>query len=193
MNIRPVTPGDSVRILDIYSYYILNSTISFEEEVPSAEEFQRRIEEISSQYPFIVAASGVEITGYAYATKFRNRRAYRWATEVALYVDVRHQQKGIGKKLLGALLDILQKLWYYTAYAVITLPNEPSTKLFESFGFKNTVSLKQVGYKHGKWCDVDIMEKILRERDETPEEPLAFQEFITANEDFNLYIHLPFR
>jgi L-amino acid N-acyltransferase YncA len=176
-----VVSEDTDRILDIYRYYILNSTITFEERVPSGPEFQKRIDEIASRYPFIVAESGGEIAGFAYATTFRNRSAYRWAVEVALYVDLRHQGKGIGKKLLEVMLDILFRLGYYRVYAVITLPNERSTKLFESAGFRKVGYLQGVGFKHGVWCDVDIMEKSLRDAETAPAEPVPFLEFLTKS------------
>lgn len=178
MYIRPVNSSDLERILEIYRYYILNTTITFEERVPSVEEFRKRVESIASQYPYIVAEFEDEIAGFAYATKFRNRSAYRWVVEVALYVDIRYQEKGVGKNLLGELLDILLKLGYYDAYAVITLPNDRSVALFESSGFTKNTILKKAGYKNGTWCDAGIWEKNFRKRDTIPAEPVSFREYI---------------
>lgn len=178
MVIRPFIIADAKHILNLYRYYIIHTTITFEEDVPRLEDFKRRIEKISAQYPYIVADVDNEIAGFAYATKFRNRSAYRWVVEVALYVDIRHQGRGIGKKLLGELLDILTKLGYYDVYAVITLPNDRSVALFESFGFTKNTILKKAGYKNGTWCDAGVWEKNLRERNANPVEPLSFRGFI---------------
>jgi L-amino acid N-acyltransferase YncA len=181
MVIRPFIIDDAKHILNLYRYYIIHTTITFEEDVPRLEDFKRRIEKIAAQYPYIVAEVNDEIAGFAYATVFRNRSAYRWVVEVALYVDIRHQGRGIGKKLLGELLDILTKLGYYDAYAVITLPNDRSVALFESFGFTKNTILKKAGYKNGTWCDAGIWEKDLQERNDNPGEPLSFHDFLDKN------------
>lgn len=181
MVIRPVTDSDIEDILNLYTYYILNTTITFEEEVPSIEVFQKRVESIFDRYPFIVAEDEGKIIGFAYATQFRGRSAYRWLVEVAIYVDIHYQGKGAGKKLLEVLFDIIQKLGYYDIYSVITLPNDRSVKLFESFGFTKNTILKQAGYKHGRWCDAGIWVKHLREREAAPVEPESFRQFLSNN------------
>jgi len=177
MNIRPVTVYDTDQILNIYRHYILKTTITFEELVPSAGEFRRRIESISAEYPYIVSEDDETITGFAYATRFRDRSAYRWLVEVAIYVDVQCQGKGAGRKLLSELLTLLDGLGYYDAYAVITLPNDRSIVLFESFGFSKQTVLKQAGYKHNRWVDAGIWIKNLRKRNGPPPEPIMFAEY----------------
>jgi len=176
MIIRPATPEDAERLIEIYQYYINQTTITFEEIVPSGEDFKKRMESIAYRYPYIVAVANDEITGFAYATHFRKRSAYRWIVEVAIYIDREHQEKGAGRKLLNTLLDILKLLGYYDAYAVITLPNEKSVRFFESYGFVNTTVFKQAGYKHNTWCDAGVWVKKIQERKDNPEEPGIFSE-----------------
>lgn len=176
MHIRPVTVNDTEQILNIYRHYILHTTITLEEQVPSLAEFQKRIETISVQYPYIVSEEDGRITGFAYAANFRSRSAYRWLVEVAIYVDNHAQGRGSGRKLLSELLGILTKLGYYDAYAVVTLPNERSVALFELFGFEKNTILKQAGYKHGRWIDAGVWVKNLRKRNDAPSEPKLFSE-----------------
>ncbi len=178
MYIRPITNNDTVNIHKVYTYYIENTSITFEEQIPSIEDFHKRIQSISERYPYLIAEDHGQLIGFAYATQFRGRSAYRWIVEVAVYVDVNHQGKGAGKKLLTALLGILDKLGYYDAYSVITLPNDRSVKLFESSGFIRNTVLKNAGYKHNTWCDAGVWVKILRQRGGIPSEPESFADYI---------------
>lgn len=175
--IRPLSAHDAKNILELYKHYIESTTITFEEEIPSLEDFTNRIRSISERYPYIVAEDKGRLIGFAYATQFRERSAYRWLVEVAIYVDVNQQGKGAGKHLLDTLLDILARLGYYDAYAVVTLPNKRSIELFESFGFEKSTVLKQAGYKHNRWCDAGIWVKNLRPRNDTPGEPELFSDY----------------
>lgn len=168
--IRPVTPDDAPAIADIYSYYVENTCITFEYESPSAKEMQQRIEKIASKYPWFVALSNGEIAGYAYATQFRERDAYRWNVETSVYVKASEQRKGIATALYNALLDACTRQGFYRAIAVITLPNEKSVAFHKGFGFNEVGVFNDVGFKMDAWHNVMFLDKALRPADESPSE-----------------------
>lgn len=166
--IRLATLDDTNAILDIYAYYIRNTTISFETEVPSLSEFESRIEGIISIYPWLVYEENGKILGYAYACRHRQRAAYQWAVDVAIYLDKDTTGKGIGKKLYQVLLSILKLQGFYVAYGGVTQPNEPSNALHINNGFKKIAEYKNVGYKMGKWHTVIWYSKPLNSSENAP-------------------------
>lgn len=165
MLIRPVTTEDAKDILAIYSPYIENTVITFETEVPTIEEFTARIENIKSKYPYLVCETHGKVIGYAYASKHRERAAYKYSVDLSIYIDPDYQHKGIGKALYVRLFDALKPYDFYTAYAGITLPNEKSIGLHKALGFHEVGIFHNVGYKFGKWLDVIWLEKQLKEYD----------------------------
>ena len=174
MTVRAVNPEDAESILKIYSPYIAETSITFEIETPSIEEMRNRIKNISSVYPWFVYEEGDEVKGYAYASKHRERAAYRWSVEFAVYVRTDSQGKGIGKILFSEVIDAVTRLGYYNAFGVITLPNERSIALHESFGFTPAGVTRNCGYKLGAWHDVSIWQLKLRDADGEPAEPEIF-------------------
>ncbi|MGN0436808.1 MAG: GNAT family N-acetyltransferase [Wujia sp.] len=100
MEIMAVNKEDSEELLAIYAPYVRNTAVSFEYEVPSEAEFQRRIESISSRLPYLKAVKNGEIVGYAYASSFKGRRAYDWSVEVTVYIKQSERQKGVGRALI---------------------------------------------------------------------------------------------
>ncbi len=163
LTIRPVRKTDVADILAIYSPYITDTVISFETDVPSIEEFSKRIENIQKQFPYIVCEADDKVVGYAYASKHRERSAYKYSVDVSVYVAADFHHKGIGKALYTSLFGLLEKYNYFSAYAGITLPNEKSIGLHKSFGFTEVGIYHNVGYKCGKWLDVIWLEKQLKE------------------------------
>lgn len=161
--IRSATPADAADILEIYSPYIKNTVITFETEVPTVAEFAARIETIKSAYPYLVCEMDGKVVGYAYASKHRERAAYRYSVDVSIYINQEYHGKGIGKALYRSLFEALQAYEYYTAFASITLPNEKSMGLHKAFGFKEVGIYHNVGYKDGRWLDVIWLEKQLKE------------------------------
>ncbi len=101
--LRIATEDDAEKLLNIYGYYVENTAITFEYEVPSVEEFQGRIRRILREYPYLVAEEDHKLVGYAYASRFHERKACDWAVETAIYVDKDVRKQGIGKKLYEAL------------------------------------------------------------------------------------------
>lgn len=152
--VRLATANDAEEILDIYSPCILYSSISFETEVPSVEEMQKRIEACLQKYPWIVCLIEGKIAGYVYASKHREREAYQWSCECTVYMHDDFKGKGIGKELYDLLFHILKLQEFRNVYAGITLPNEASVSLHEKCGFKHFAIYQNIGYKFGKWHSV---------------------------------------
>jgi len=161
--IRRAVPGDAGQISRLYNYYIENTTITFEEDPVSPEEMERRILSITEKLPWFVFCDGEDITGYAYASSWRVRPAYRYSVETTVYVKKGYTGNGTGRELYSALLDELKKLGYHLAIAGIALPNEPSRLIHEKTGFVKAAHFREVGFKFGKWLDVGYWEKHLEE------------------------------
>ena len=166
--IRPVTAGYSEKLLEIYSYYVENTAVSFETETPSPAEFSERIAVISSKYPYLVCLTGDEITGYAYASKHRERAAYRFDVDVSVYLRRDMRGMGLGTALYARLFEELDRRGYYNAYAAITLPNDQSISLHRKFGFAEIGVHHRTGYKFNKWHDVLWLEKAIKDTSSDP-------------------------
>ena len=153
--IRFVHPSDAQAVADIYNDYILNTVITFEEQAITAQDMALRFEEVSaSALPWYVAESDGRVLGYAYASKWKARGAYRFSVETTVYLDASSKRKGIGSMLYTALLTQLRAQKYHVAIGGIALPNEASIQLHEKFGFEKVAHFKEVGFKFGRWVDV---------------------------------------
>jgi len=175
MRIERVTVEDASELLSIYAPYVLNTAVSFEYEVPALEEFQRRIIDISSKYPYIKAVDNGEILGYAYATAFRARKAYGWSVETTVYVKQGRHGTGIGKALYGSLEKSLKNMGILNMNACIAVPEkdddyltDASYRFHEKMGFTTVGRFHKVGYKFNTWYDVIWMEKMLGEHSNPP-------------------------
>lgn len=160
MKIRSAKINDGGQITEIYNYYIHQTHHTFETEPITSIEMQNRIEDITKDYPFLVAEEDGEILGYAYSTKYKTRQAYRHSVEVSVYVKNDCKRKKIGKSLYRELLNILSGTDVHAIIAGIALPNEASIKLHEDFGFEKVAHFREVGFKFGKWIDVGYWELI---------------------------------
>ena len=172
--IRVATKEDTAGMLDIYSPFILNSGITQETEVPSVEEFQKRILSNLEERPWLVCEINKQIAGYAYAGKHRERKGYQWCTEPSVYVSEKFYRNGVANALYAALFDILKLQGYVNAYAVITLPNEKSIAFHTRFGFEYLTVYKKIGYKLGQWYDVGWMQYEINPHNEVPGDPIKF-------------------
>lgn len=105
--IRTASTQDAAELMQIYKPYVENTAVSFEYDAPDTDEFEARIENIMKKYPYIVASSDGEIVGYAYASAFKERKAYDWAVETTIYIKSGYKGKGIGKRLYLALYDMI--------------------------------------------------------------------------------------
>ena len=160
--IRAAAEGDSRAIAEIYNHYVAQTVITFEEEPVSAPEMARRIEDASSaSLPWLVAEREGKVLGYAYATPWRARSAYRFSVEVTVYVDPDCPRMGIGRRLYDELLPKLKARGAHAAFGVIALPNDASVALHERFGFAKVAHLREVGWKFGRWIDVGYWQRLL--------------------------------
>ena len=172
--IRIATKDNAAGMLNIYAPFILNSGITQETEVPSVEEFQKRIISNLKERPWLVCEIDNQIAGYAYASKHRDRKGYQWCDEASVYVHEKFYRYGIANALYTALFDILKLQNYVNAYAVITLPNEKSISFHEKFGFEHLATYSKIGYKLGKWHDVGWMQYEINLHKKDPADPIKF-------------------
>ena len=136
--------------------------MTFEEETPSLAEMTHRWEIIrENNQPFLVCEIDDIIAGYAYATSFRSRVAYRHTVEESVYVDGKFQGKGIGKALLSALIECCKKIQVRCVVAIVGNDNPVSINLHHQLGFTDVGTLHDVGFKNGNWIDRFIMEYII--------------------------------
>ncbi len=159
--IRDVTSTDAQQIADIYNYYILNTTVTFEEEEVLAQTMQERISEVTSKYPWLVYEKNGEVLGYAYGSAWKSRCAYKFSVETTVYLKHGLSQKGIGSELYRELLVRLKKLQLHGIIGGVALPNDACIALHQKFGFEKVAHFKEVGFKFEKWIDVTYWEKIL--------------------------------
>lgn len=151
LRIRPATADDAQAVLEIYAPVVRDTAITFEEEPPSVAEIERRIER---SHAWLIAERDGTVAGYAYATQFHPRSAYRWSTEVSVYLAEGARGRGVGKRVVAELLDRLRELGYVNAFAGAALPNPASVALFESLGFEKIAHWADAGFKLGAWHDV---------------------------------------
>ena len=154
MQIRKATPADAAVLREIYRPYVETTAISFEVEVPSIAEFQRRISVAVEGWSWLVAEVDGRQVGYAYASAHRAREAYRTSVETSAYVREDYQRQGIGRALYTLLLNELGERGFGSAFAGITLPNDASVGFHESLGFELIGVFPKVGRKFGAWHDV---------------------------------------
>jgi phosphinothricin acetyltransferase len=174
LTIRDADPErDASGCAAIYAPNVEASATSFEERVPSREEMVTRIERISRTHRWLVVERGSELLGYAYACAHRERPAYRWATDVSVYVAEEQQRRGIGRALYEELFARLRLQRFRVACAGITLPNEASVQLHERLRFSAVGVYRRIGWKAGAWRDVGWWQLDLAPNsDEPPAEPL---------------------
>ena len=139
----------------IYAPYVAEGAASFEEVVPDAAQFAERIARTARTYPWLVLEDGEgRVFAYAYASAHRARAAYRWTVEVGIYVDAAHHRSGAGRRLYGALLELLRRQNMRVALAAVTVPNDASIGLHRAMGFEAVGTFRDVGWKAAAWRDV---------------------------------------
>lgn len=159
--IRPVTLSDAPAIASIYNHYIEQTVITFEFDSVTPAEIASRIEKTIVKYPYLVYEEEGQVLGYAYVGEFRSRVAYRQTGETSIYLHPEATGRGIGKRLLKALLDEARKMEFHVLIGVITIPNDVSVALHEQFGFKQAGCFHEVGRKFNRWLDVGYWELLL--------------------------------
>lgn len=173
--ISDVTRKDTKSILDIYSWYILNSAVTFEYDTPEIDQFQKRIDKIQEKYPYIKAEIDNKIIGFAYASALKERPAYNWACEVTIYLHKDYKHSGTGSYLYSKLFDILLKQNITNLYACVTLSNTESLNFHKKLGFNQAGVFSNCGYKFGKWHGVAWLEKVIAEHSIKPKEFISYK------------------
>ena len=170
---------DAPACVAIYAPYVADSSVSFEEVAPSADEFAAHIAATSERYPWLVLEDDGAVVGYAYAAQHRPRAAYRWAVDVGIYIERAHHGGGAGRLLYEALFGLLRRQRLRSACAGITLPNDASVGLHRALGFEHVGTYRSIGWKAGGWRDVSWWQLRLApdgvRDDGPPAEPLGPQ------------------
>jgi L-amino acid N-acyltransferase YncA len=181
MTIRLAIPEDAHQIQSIYAPNCF-TPISFEAEPPTIQEMRGRIEKTLEQYPWLVCEESGEILGYAYATRHRERAAYRWSIDTAVYVKQGQHRRGLGRVLYTSLFRVLPLQGYVSAYAGVTLPNPASVGLHQAMGFQPVGVYKEVGFKLGAWHDVAWFQRALQALPGEPSDPISLEEVCRSKE-----------
>ena len=162
VSIRDVREADAAAIAGLYAHHVLHGTASYEVDPPSEAHTLAKIRGITAPgWPFVVAEVDGSVAGYAYATQFRDRPAYRFACENSIYVRHDCIGRGIGKALLTVLLDRAAAFGFKQMIAVVGGAEPSSVALHQSCGFEQVGRLHQVGFKHGKWLDTVYLQRAL--------------------------------
>ncbi len=159
--IRPVQLSDAQALVDIYTPYVRDTVISFEEEPITEVEMAARIARVTAAYPWLVEEEEGAVLGYAYGSSWRTRPAYRFTVETTIYLARGQHGKGIGSRLYESLLVDLRQRGFHSALGGIALPNEPSIRLHEKLGFRKVGHMAEAGWKFGAWVDVGFWELML--------------------------------
>ncbi len=172
--LRSATVEDAEQILAIYAPYIRDTAITFEYDVPSVEEFRERIQNTLKKYPYIVAETdNHQILGYAYASAFHPREAYRFSAELSIYLAPAAKRQGLGRVMYENIEHTLKNMGITNLYACIGTPrtdDDPyltwdSVHFHEKLGFRENGKFTQCGYKFNRWYDMVWMEKFIAEHD----------------------------
>lgn len=178
-SIRLAKVSDAAALAEIYKPFVISddlalSTVSFEYEAPDAEEFGRRIENFSKEFPYLVLLEDETPVGYAYAHPFIERAAYQWGAEVTIYLSPAGQGKGLGVVLYQVLEDLLRLQNIIHLYSCVTGSNEHSIGMHERMGYEIIGRFRKTGFKKGVWLDMYWLEKEIAEFPEQPEPRKSF-------------------
>ena len=162
LTLRDASADDAGAMAAIYNHFILNTSVSFEEQALTSADMAQRIADVQAAgFPWLVAEQDKAVLGYAYATKWRVRHAYRFSVESSVYLAPACAGKGMGTALYTALLDRLAAQGCHLVIGGIALPNAASVALHEKMGFEKVAHFGEVGYKFGRWLDVGYWQKKL--------------------------------
>jgi len=159
--LRSCTPEDAARICDIYNHYVRETVVTFEEAAVSEADMAQRIAETTSRLPWLVWEEAGKILGYACATPWKVRAAYRHAVEASIYLAHDATGRGLGTQLYKALIADLRQRDLHCVIGGAALPNPASVALHERLGFIKVAEFREVGFKFGRWVDVAYWELVL--------------------------------
>lgn len=182
VTLRPATLADVPALLEIYTYYVNQTAVSFEYVPPTVEEFRGRMERTLRKYPYLVAREGDRILGYTYAGAFYGRAAYDWCCELTVYLDQEARGRGVGRALYGAMEKTLGEMGVQNLYACVAECEEEdeylthgSARFHARMGFREVGRFRKCGYKFGRWYDMIWMEKLIGAHEESPKPVGHFQ------------------
>jgi len=186
--VRPAAPDDLPAILEISNHYALTTPANFAIEPETMESWRESYRATHEKFPWFVAvdssatddAPGGTVIGFSKASPWKGRCAYDWSAEVTVYLKAGHQRRGIGRALYQALIDTMRAQGFRSIVGGITLPNEASVRLHESFGFRPIGRFERIGYKFEKWHDVGYWELQLQD-DDAPPNPIRPVQEVLAN------------
>ena len=159
--LRRAALTDAAALLEIYRPYVENTSVTLEYDVPAVEEFAGRIREFTEDFPYLVCEVDGEIAGYAYAHRYKVRFGYRFCAELSVYIREDMRGHGLGRRLYGALIELLTMMGYKNLYGIVTNPNPPSFALHEAMGFREAGREHLAGFKRGEWRDVVLFERYI--------------------------------
>ena len=170
MKLREAMHGDLGAVTAIYAHHVHTGLASFETDAPDVAEMRQRHEAVVAKgFPYLVAEVDGQVAGYAYASHYRPRFAYRFTCEDSIYVDPRYAGRGVGRALLEALVEECARRGYRQMIAVIgDSGNAASIGLHRACGFELTGTFKSIGYKHGRWVDSVLMQRTMGAGDASP-------------------------
>ena len=175
--IRLATKADAADFAAIYTPYVTDSAVSFEEVAPNASEMALRIAgDGRGLHPWLAAELDGRVVGFASSAPFRARPAYRWTVETGVYLAPEAQGRGVGRMLMERMIDVLTRQGFTTAVAGITLPNPASVALHEKLGFAPCATYRETGFKLGEWRTVQVFARDLAPRLSPPPELRRFSD-----------------
>lgn len=160
--IRAAAPADAAALARIYEVYVRDTTVTFEEDPVAPVEMAKRMREVASAgLPWLVAEEDGQLIGYAYASPWKGRSAYRWSVEITVYLEPGRARRGWGTRLYEELFARLAAGGIHTVLGGIALPNDASVALHEKLGMVKVAHLREVGFKLGRWIDVGYWQRTL--------------------------------
>ena len=194
ISFRVVCEADAPALLEIYAPYVEKTAITFEYDVPSIEEFQQRIRSTLQKFPYIAAVQNGKIIGYAYASPFKLREAYKYSVELSIYLSGECRRKGVGSRLYGLLEQILAAQGILNLNACITYgkkeenpyTSQDSVLFHEKMGYRLVGKFSKCGFKFGTWIDMVWMEKLLDNGIGRNSTPMEFKKFSLVRSQFCL-------
>ena len=161
--IRAIGEGDVAAVRRIYAHHVLHGTGTFEIDAPDDDEMARRVSAVTATgLPFLVAVEGGDVLGFAYAGPYRPRPAYRFTAEDSVYLHPEATGRGLGSRLLQAVLDQCEERGVRQVVAVIgDSDNVASVRTHEKCGFTHVGTFRSVGWKFDRWLDTVLMQRAL--------------------------------
>lgn len=174
--IRLAGEEDIEDIREIYRPYVEKTTVSFEWELPSREEFMARFQRITKEFPWLVYDINGKTAGYAYSERVFERTAYQWSVDMAVYIHPDYHNRGAGRKLYHALEELLKLQGYINVYALVTKQNHASVAFHKAEGYTEVAGFPHAGFKMGQWLEVIWFQKTLLECPISPQPPKGIKE-----------------